>query len=177
MENHLIGEVVPASDLTPETIAAADVNVVGYSADEGVGAEGGRRRQVRNPESVPGAEQANVAVRYAQAGLSALPVATQIAMTTAQMARYNDVRTQSAAWMQREAVLCDALNGILSGRPAKAVEVLGIPATACDRVRATYQCYTKLSTTRLKELEKNWAVGKIGVDGGDATSFKAGSGY
>ena len=25
MENHLIGEVVPASDLTPETIAAADV--------------------------------------------------------------------------------------------------------------------------------------------------------
>ena len=35
MENHLIGEVVPASDLNPETIAAADVNVVGYSADEG----------------------------------------------------------------------------------------------------------------------------------------------
>ena len=63
MENHLIGEVVPASDLTPETIAAADVNVVGYSADEGVGAEGGRRRQVRNPESVPEAEQANVAIR------------------------------------------------------------------------------------------------------------------
>ena len=57
MENHLIGEVVPASDLTPETIAAADVNVVGYSADEGVGAEGGRRRQVRNPESVPEAER------------------------------------------------------------------------------------------------------------------------
>ena len=36
MENHLIGEVVPASDLTPETIAAADVNVVGYSAVGGV---------------------------------------------------------------------------------------------------------------------------------------------
>ena len=53
MENHLIGELVPAADLTPETIAAADVNVVGYAADEGVGAEGGRRRQVRNPESVP----------------------------------------------------------------------------------------------------------------------------
>ena len=49
MENHLIGEVVPALDLTPETIAAADVNVVGYAADEGVGAEGGRRRQIRNP--------------------------------------------------------------------------------------------------------------------------------
>ena len=121
MENHLIGEVVPASDLTPETIAAADVNVVGYSADEGVGAEGGRRRQVRNPESVPEAEREHVVTRYAQAGLSALPMATQIAMTTAQMARYNDVRTQSAAWMQREAVLCDALNSILSGRPAKAV--------------------------------------------------------
>ena len=53
MENHLIGEVVPASDLTPETIAAADVIVVGYSADEGVGAEGERRRQVCNPEAYP----------------------------------------------------------------------------------------------------------------------------
>ena len=41
MENHLIGEVVPASDLTPETIAAADVNVVGYSVDGGAGAGGG----------------------------------------------------------------------------------------------------------------------------------------
>ena len=67
MENHLIGEVVPASDLTLETIAAADVNVVGYSADEGVGAEGGRRRQVRNPESVPEAEREHVVTRYAQA--------------------------------------------------------------------------------------------------------------
>ena len=27
MENHLIGEMVPAPDLTPEAIAAADVNV------------------------------------------------------------------------------------------------------------------------------------------------------
>ena len=68
MENHLTGEVVPAPDLTPETVAAADVNVVGYSVDGGAGAGGGRRRQVRNPESVPGAEQANVATRYAQAG-------------------------------------------------------------------------------------------------------------
>ena len=34
MENHLIGEVVPAQDLTPETIAAADMNVVGYSAPD-----------------------------------------------------------------------------------------------------------------------------------------------
>ena len=74
MENHLIGEVVPEPDLTPEAIAAADVNVVGYAEDEGVGAEGGRRRQIRNPESVPEAEQADVATRYAQAGLSALPV-------------------------------------------------------------------------------------------------------
>ena len=97
MEEHLIGQIVPELELTDDAIAAADVQVIGYPADEGVGAEGGRRRQVRNPESVPEAERAQVVTRYAQAGLSALPVSTQIAMTTAQMSRYNDVRTQSAA--------------------------------------------------------------------------------
>ena len=80
MEEHLIGQIVPELDLTDDAIAAADVQVIGYPADEGVGAEGGRRRQVRNPESVPEAEREQVVTRYAQAGLSALPVSTQIAV-------------------------------------------------------------------------------------------------
>ena len=92
MENHLIGEVVPASDLTPEAIAAADVNVVGYSVDEGVGAEGGRRRQVRNPESVPEAEQANVATRYTQTTVNA-----NVRERSQQEISSCDIRTAAAA--------------------------------------------------------------------------------
>ena len=95
MEQHLIRQIVPAGELTDEAIATADVQVIGHTADEGVGAEGGRRRQIRNPELMPDAEDA--ARQYAQAGLSALPVATQIAMTAAQITRYNSVQTQSAA--------------------------------------------------------------------------------
>ena len=60
MEEHLIGQIVPELDLTDDAIAAADVQVTGYPADEGVGAEGGRQRQVRNPESVPEAEREQV---------------------------------------------------------------------------------------------------------------------
>ena len=41
MEEHLIGQIVPELDLTDDAIAAADVQVIGYPADEGVGAEGG----------------------------------------------------------------------------------------------------------------------------------------
>ena len=47
MELHLIGEEVPAAELTADALAGGDVNVVGYPADESVGAEGGRRRQLR----------------------------------------------------------------------------------------------------------------------------------
>ena len=48
MEQHLIGQTVPAEALTDETLAAADERIIGYTADEGVGAEGGRRRQIRS---------------------------------------------------------------------------------------------------------------------------------
>ena len=53
MELHLIGEEVPAAELTAQALADGDTNIVGYPADESVGAEGGRRRQMRNPESFP----------------------------------------------------------------------------------------------------------------------------
>ena len=130
MEQHLIGQIVPAGELTDEAIATADVQVIGHTADEGVGTEGGRRRQIRNPELMQDAEDA--ARQYAQAGLSALPVATQIAMTTAQITRYNSVQTQSAAWTQREDTLCDALNNILDAPVCRRVagQVL---ATAAHR--------------------------------------------
>ena len=154
MEQHLIGQTVPAEALTDETLAAADERIIGYTADEGVGAEGGRRRQIRNPGSLPEAEQADAAREYAQAGLSALPVSTQISMTAAQMTRYNGVQTQSAAWTQREDTLCDALNNIVDGRPGKALEVLGVTATTFDRMRAIHKCYRKLSNVRLKKLER-----------------------
>ena len=49
----------------------------------------------------------------------------------------------------------------VGGRPAKAVEVLGIGATAYERMRAIHACYRKLSVARLKELEGQWAVAKI----------------
>ena len=51
MELHLIGEEVPVAELTAEALANGGLNVVGYPADESVGAEGGRRRQMRNPET------------------------------------------------------------------------------------------------------------------------------
>ena len=51
VEQHLIGQTVPADALTDEALAAADERIIGYTADEGVGAEGGRRRQIRNPGS------------------------------------------------------------------------------------------------------------------------------
>ena len=40
MEAHLIGDEVPAAELTDEAIAGADDNIIGYPAEEGVGAEG-----------------------------------------------------------------------------------------------------------------------------------------
>ena len=42
MEQHLIGQIVPAEELTDEAIATADAKIIGYPADEDVGAEGGR---------------------------------------------------------------------------------------------------------------------------------------
>ena len=152
MESHLIGEEVPAEELTDEAIAGADNNIIGYPAEEGVGAEGGRRRQVRDPASYPVEQRVAASARYAEAGLATLSVSTVVAMTAAQRARYNEVSTQSGVWNQREAELCDALNNVVDGRPAKAIEVLGIGATAFARVRAIHSCYRKLSATRLKEL-------------------------
>ena len=78
------------------------------------------------------------------------------------------------AWTQREDTLCDALNNILDGRPGKALEVLGVTATAFDRMRAVHKCYRKLSNVRLKKLNDNWSRGMIEVDGEEAITFKAG---
>ena len=144
------------------------------SGEDGVGAEGGRRRQIRDPATYPVDQRVEAAARYAAAGMETLPVSTIIGMTTAQHARYVSVPTQSGVWRQREAELCDALNSVVDGRPAKAVEVLGIAATAYDRMRAIHACYRKLSVARLKELEGQWAVGKIAIDGAEPTTFKAG---
>ena len=103
MELHLIGEEVPAAELTAQALADGDTNIVGYPADESVGAEGGRRRQMRNPESFPAEAQAAASERYASMGLSTLTMSTQIGMTVQQRARYNSVTTQSAAWFTRGA--------------------------------------------------------------------------
>ena len=92
--------------------------------------------------------------------METLSVSTIIGMTATQMARYVSVPTQSGVWKKREAELCDALNSIVDGRPAKAIEVLGIDATAYERMRAIHACYRKLSVARLKELEGQWAVGE-----------------
>ena len=81
----MIGELVPEEDVTEQTLAANDVEIVGYPADESVGAEGGRRRQIRNPETYPDAQQQAIAARsYADLGMSTLPMATQIGMTNQQ---------------------------------------------------------------------------------------------
>ena len=151
MEAHLIGEVVPQDVLDGGAIGADDVtgdalaDIIGYPADAGVGAEGGRRRQVRNPEAYPAAEQVEAARRYADAGMATLPISAMIGMTNAQRERYENIQTQSAMWNGREAELCDAINNIVDGRPAKALEVLGITATAYQRMRAIHSCYLKLS--------------------------------
>ena len=119
-------------------------------------------------------QRVQAAARYAAEGMETLSVSTIIGMTTAQHARYTSVPTQSGVWRQREAELCDALNSVVEGRPAKAIEVLGIAATAYDRMRAIHACYRKLSVARLKELEEQWAVGEIAMDGAEPTTFKAG---
>ena len=65
MEAHLIGDEVPAEELTDEAIAGADNNIIGYPAEEGVGAEGGRRRQVHGPASYPVEQRVAASARYA----------------------------------------------------------------------------------------------------------------
>ena len=135
MEAHLIGEEVEVDDLADVDVEAADADVVGHRTEDGVGAEGGRRRQIRYPAAYPVDQRIEAAVRYAAAGMETLPVHTVISMTAAQHARYASVQTQSGVWMQREAELCDALNSVVEGRPAKAVEaVVPSPMRPCSRM-------------------------------------------
>ena len=49
MEAHLIGEEIPEEDLADAEAADADADVVDHRTEDGVGAEGGRRRQIRDP--------------------------------------------------------------------------------------------------------------------------------
>ena len=113
MEAHLIGEEVPEEDLADAEAADADADVVGHRTEDGVGVEGGRRRQIRDPASYPMDQRVQAAARYAAEGMETLSVSTIIGMTTAQHTRYASVPTQSGAWRQREAELCDALNSVV----------------------------------------------------------------
>ena len=87
MEAHLIGEEVPEEDLADAEAAGADADVVGHRTEDGVGVEGGRRRQIRDPATYPVDQRGEAAARCAAAGMETLPVSTIIGMTTAQHAR------------------------------------------------------------------------------------------
>ena len=88
MEAHLIGEEIPGEDLADVDVEAADADMVGHCIEGGVGAQGGRRRQIRDPATYPVDQRVEAAARYAAAGMETLPVSTIIGMTTAQHARY-----------------------------------------------------------------------------------------
>ena len=70
MEAHLIGEEVEVEDLAGVDVEAADADVVGHRTEDGVGAEGGRRRQIRDPATYPVDQRVEAAARYAAAGKS-----------------------------------------------------------------------------------------------------------
>ena len=75
-EAHLIGEEIADEDLAGIDIAAAGIDIVGHHAEEGVGAEGGRRRQIRDPAAYPADQRVEAALRYAEAGMETLSVST-----------------------------------------------------------------------------------------------------
>ena len=116
MEQHLLGEPVPQ-----EVVEAGvgGVAIVGYPPNESTCVTGGNRHQIINPSLAENSVQASK--DYMQRGIFSMGAHKVAMMTDAAVARYERVPSANAAWLDREARLCNKLNELLAGQQLKVI--------------------------------------------------------